>query len=46
MDSTRDIQEDGGEIGGDIIEENGGDITDFAHFYCSFVLYGTFVLGC
>lgn len=45
MDSTKDIPEDGGETGGDITEENGGDIIDFAHFCCSFVLCGTSVLG-
>lgn len=45
LDCLKDIQEDGGDIGGEDIEGNGEENIDFVHFYFSSFLYGISVHG-
>lgn len=45
LDCLKDIQEGGGDIGGEDTEGNGEENIDFAHFCFSSFLYGISVLG-
>lgn len=45
LDCLKDIQEGGGDIGGEDTEGNGEENIDFAHFCFSSFLYGISVRG-